>query len=288
MLNAEWLSRTITVPYLPTLGPVHPDTDLAALLNAVHTVEPGVFLPYDKMRRWYPAKDEHVLPELTEHTERHTRVITINRRGAGSLRLHHYASEAPSLVEARETAGKLAAGHGTATATVIWTQQHPPRPPATATRVWLAPTAEHTATPSVEIVELEACPQRIRDTFTQFALSCGDAGMTAFEQRVVAAGCPIGPILTAIARDRVIGAIGPMETQLDPHQRTQLLPQYFAVLPEHRRAGAGRALWQAAQRWGRAAGAAYQLLQTTAGSPADQLYRSTGCHNLGIVCTTTT
>jgi hypothetical protein len=58
----DWLQPLITVPYVPTLGPVHPDCLTASLLADVLAVAgTGRFLTYDKHRRWTGLKDEHVL-----------------------------------------------------------------------------------------------------------------------------------------------------------------------------------------------------------------------------------
>ncbi len=72
-----------------------------------------------------------------------------------------------------------------------------------------------------------------------------------------------------------------MEVGVDAIGRPQLMPQYFAVLPEARGQGLGRALWRAAMRWGQLHGAAYQLLQTEVGGPSDRLCRSEGLASLG-------
>lgn len=51
-----------------------------------------------------------------------------------------------------------------------------------------------------------------------------------------------------------------MEIRPDAIGAAQLLPQYFAVLPESRSRGLGRVLWRAAIHWGQTHGAAYQVL----------------------------
>ncbi len=51
-----------------------------------------------------------------------------------------------------------------------------------------------------------------------------------------------GPVLTAVVDDRVVGATGPTEIPPDAVGSRQLIPQYFAVLPEARGHGSGRLL----------------------------------------------
>jgi GNAT superfamily N-acetyltransferase len=58
----DWLQPLITVPYVPALGPVHPETVTPGLLADVTAIAgTGRFLPYDKDLRWGGRKDESVL-----------------------------------------------------------------------------------------------------------------------------------------------------------------------------------------------------------------------------------
>jgi hypothetical protein len=66
----DWLHPVIQVPYVPTIGPVHPDALTPGLFDDVLRVAgSGMFLPYDKDQRWTTTKDETVLPEHIEHTQ---------------------------------------------------------------------------------------------------------------------------------------------------------------------------------------------------------------------------
>ncbi|MEU2951567.1 GNAT family N-acetyltransferase [Streptomyces xanthochromogenes] len=82
------------------------------------------------------------------------------------------------------------------------------------------------------------------------------------------------------------GAIGPMEIRPDAVGHSQLLPQYFGVVPEQRGHGFGRALWRGAMLWGQTHGASYQLLQTEVGGASDTLCQAEGLKSLGFVVTT--
>jgi hypothetical protein len=58
----DWLADVVRIPYVPTLGPVHPQADLPELFEAVVSVAgTGEFLPYDKDRRWFAVKSEQVI-----------------------------------------------------------------------------------------------------------------------------------------------------------------------------------------------------------------------------------
>lgn len=58
----DWLQPLITVPYVPALGPVHPEAVTPGLLADVTGIAgTGRFLPYDKDLRWGGRNDECVL-----------------------------------------------------------------------------------------------------------------------------------------------------------------------------------------------------------------------------------
>ncbi len=283
MLRADWLTGAVTVPYVPTLGPVHPSLAAAGLFEAVFTLHPGHFLPWDKDRRWSERKHEQVLLEHLRQTAQRIAVATLTRRGAGRITLYEFARAAPNLPSCQQHAAALSRQHASGASRVVWFQHADPPAGVAAARVLLAPIGQPGLDPDRPIVALDECPAAIQRGFAAFARKAGP-GM-AHLARCRAAGRVTAPILVAVDRDQVLGAIGPMQVEPDPAGGPQLLPQYFAVLPDHRRGGHGRALWRAAQRWGHQAGAAYQLLQATAGGPAEALYRSEGAQPLGLVCT---
>ncbi|GGJ60649.1 hypothetical protein [Streptomyces brasiliensis] len=116
-----WIGRVMPVPYVPTLGPVHPDDPIPDLFEAVvETAGTGCFLPYDKDRRWSDTKTERVLVDAIEHDQRQTLVPTLVERGTGAVKVHVYGSAPDSLSTGADLARKLAAAHGAAKARVVW------------------------------------------------------------------------------------------------------------------------------------------------------------------------
>ncbi|MEU1813472.1 hypothetical protein [Micromonospora aurantiaca (nom. illeg.)] len=278
MLHEDW-TDTITVPYVPTIGPVHPDS-VVEVFRAVLASPPGQFLPYDKDRRWADRKDERVLPGVALGPDR-TAVATLARRRGGRVTVYEYGRDV-DVPAARCRAASLAVRHRAASARVVWPGSGPAAG-GRAVRVLLAPTARPGPGPDQPVLHLAELPAAVQATFGEFCAAAGP-GMAHLGRRW-AAGDVDAPVLVTVARGRVAGAIGPMQVAAGPDGRLQLLPQYLAVDPAHRRGGHGRALWRAGQRWGQAAGAAYQLLQAEPGSPAATLYASEGVLDLGAVCT---
>jgi GNAT superfamily N-acetyltransferase len=98
------------------------------------------------------------------------------------------------------------------------------------------------------------------------------------------AGNRDGPVLVSVDEDRIVGGVGPLAVMIDAAGRRFVPPQYFAVHPDYRRAGHGRALWHAAVAWGYASGADYKVLQARADAPAERFYQAEGLSTLGFTC----
>ncbi|MEV7603130.1 GNAT family N-acetyltransferase [Kitasatospora sp. NPDC089797] len=270
----------VSVPYLPTLGPLHPDAMSSELLEDVFAVAgSGGFLSHDKDRRWADRKDEWVVVDDIVQDRERTLIPTIT--GRGILRVHLYGARG-HLLEAREAAVKLAVVHGAEKARVVWFQDVPDAA-AACNRVQLR-TFDRPAPAVGGIESLSEAPSQVAASFGVFAERLAGEGFAFLDSKLDT----VGPVLVAVQDRQVVGSIGPMETMPDPIGQVRLLPQYFGVLPGYRGLGFGRQLWRAAMHWGQEHGADYQLLQTTVGGASDRLCRSEGLVDLGFVCTSDT
>ncbi|WP_097886605.1 GNAT family N-acetyltransferase [Streptomyces sp. st140] len=276
----DWLRPQLTAPIVPTLGPIHPDAlSVGIFEDILRAADTGDFLPYDKDQRWGGEKDEKVLRENVVHQPDHTLIPTLNRRGRGTVKVFAYGSSDSAMGEAAELATKLASTHAVASARIV----RPLGPEIThprGTRIHLKDlTTSPCPAPDGPVHPIAAWPTAVQNTFAPFAETMAADGLAFLHTQVQAGRC--GPVLATAIEGRIVGAIGPMEVRADAIGRPQLMPQYFAVLPETRGQGLGRILWRAAMHWGQTHGAAYQLLQTEVGGPSDRLCRSEGLASLG-------
>ncbi|MFE7047134.1 GNAT family N-acetyltransferase [Streptomyces californicus] len=281
----DWLRPQLTAPIVPTLGPIHPDTlTVSVFEDILRAADTGDFLPYDKDRRWGGEKDEKVLREDVIHQPEHTLIPTLSRRGRGTVKVYAYGLRDTVVDEAAELAAKLASTHDVAGARVVR-----PLGPETAhprgTRIQLKDFAARPCpAPDGPVRPVAAWSAAVQETFAPFAEAMTGDGLAFLHAQMQAGRC--NPVLAAAVEDRIVGAIGPMEIQPDAIGRPQLMPQYFAVLPEARGQSLGRVLWRAAMHWGQSHGAAYQLLQTEVEGPSDRLCRAEGLTCLGFSHTT--
>jgi GNAT superfamily N-acetyltransferase len=260
---------------------VNPRALSAELFDAIVSVAgTGRFLPYDKDHRWSAKKDERVIVQEIIHTPTLTVIPTLATRGRAVLKIHHYSQSPPDPAQVTEWSGKWCATYGAEAGRVIWLQD---RPDGARTRLMLKTyTDQDRDSGDGRITELERCD--VADTFPTFTQQLGVDGFAFLYERMKT-GHSDGPILVAVDDRRIVGAVGPLTTMTDAIGQRVVPPQYFAVHPDYRRRGHGRALWRASMAWGHRHRAAYKVLQAQAGAPAEQLYLSEGLSTLGFVRT---
>lgn len=288
----EWLHPVMTVPYVPTLGPVHPTAVTPGLVADVLAISgTSRFLPYDKDRRWGDHKDVQVLTVDITQGPGLVLIPTLNTNHAACVKVYLYSRDPRgSLGQAAELAIRLCRQHGVRKAQVVWFL--PPGAehdaPATTTRVQMQTFDPGLPLPARPpgVVSLDEVPETVRPTFSAFAENFDQGGFAFLDTRI-RENRVTGPVLTCQREGKIVGAIGPMEILPDRDGAAQLLPQYFGVLAQYRRLGLGRRLWRAAMQWGQSHHAAYQLLQTRVGDASDRLCQSEGLTDLGMVCTKT-
>jgi GNAT superfamily N-acetyltransferase len=289
----DWLYPVVTVPYVPTLGPAHPQVVAPQLFaEAVEITGTGRFLPYDKDRRWASIKDEHVLAGAIVQQPGLVLVPTFSRRSR-AVKVHIY-SNCPhaELNWAAGLAQRVCASHEAERSRLTWflPPGSTPDPGVACTRIQMRTFSpgryDEVAEPGPGlVVPLDEVPQGVRATFGVFAEKLAAEGFAFLDARIRQGR--VGPVLTCVRDGKVVGAIGPMEIMPDSRGMSRLLPQYFGILPDYRGLGFGRALWQAAMHWGHQHQAVYQLLQTEVNGASDRMCQSEGLTDLGLVCAST-
>lgn len=283
--RADWLREVLTVPYVPILGPVHPDLADATVFDEVLTAAlDGVVLPYDKHSRWSRQRHEVPLEDEIIHRPEHTIIPILSRRGAGTIKLFYYGTH-PDVPELRRIVRESCRTHNAAHGQVVVFGQRSPVRSGRVTRLLLKDFQTSSPSPGTSPVTELRADQRTEFLALADRLAVHGFGFLA---RRLADDKITGPILVVRVEGRLVGAIGPLDTLHDRQHTRMLLPQYFGVLPEHHGHGHGRALWRAAADWGHRHGAAYQLLQTQLGQASDQLFLSEGLQSLGFTTTVTT
>ncbi|MGH3283822.1 MAG: GNAT family N-acetyltransferase [Streptosporangiaceae bacterium] len=287
----DWLQPLITAPYVPTLGPAHPQAVTPRLFaDVIGIAETGRFLPHDKDRRWAGRKDEQVLAGAITQQPGLVLVPALSSR-RHTVKIHIYSRHPRGALSwAAELGKRLCDEHAAGKGRLVWflPPGSDPDPVASCTRIQMQTFAPAHPVPEPEpgLVPLDEVTTPVRATFSEFAQKLAAEGFAFLDARI-REHSGTGPVLTCLRDTKIVGAIGPMEIMPDSSGTARLLPQYFGVLPEYRGLGLGRSLWRAAMQWGQQHRAAYQLLQTETGGASDRLCQSEGLTDLGLVCTST-
>ncbi len=309
-----WFTGPLGVPYVPTLGPVHPGEYAAQLIRDVYAVAgTGQVLPYDKDVRWVGAKDEHVIGRVVatggpdhpgqcgqpgqpgqpgsghcEHAGPGCGVVipTLARRPRPRITLYCYGS--PDRGAIHRLAGDVRAEHPQAQVRLVMLRSGATESiggAAVAVRIWMHDFATQTRTdPRQErwargVHVLGECFGPLVHSFAGFAERMDADGWGFVRDQLRERD--LGPILIRVHEGTVVAATGPLRVAADSGGRARLLPQYLGVLPEVRGHGFGRDLRHAVAGWARRNGAEYELLQTVIGGPADRLHTRLGARRLG-------
>ena len=290
-ISWDWLRPLITAPYVPALGPAHPQAVTPGLFgDVIEIAGTGRFLPHDKDRRWAGRKDEQVLAGAITQEPGLVLIPALNSR-RHAVKIHIYSRHPRgALSRAAELGRRLGDEHDTGKGQLIWflPPRSDPDPVAACTRIQMRTFSpgQLAPTPAPGPIPLEKVTGPARATFSALAEKLAAEGFAFLDARIREQD-GIGPMLTCQRERRIVGAIGPMEIMPDSQGAARLLPQYFGVLPEYRGLGLGRSLWRAAMHWGHQHQAAYQLLQTETDGASDRLCRSEGLTDLGLACTST-
>jgi GNAT superfamily N-acetyltransferase len=286
-LRWDWLQPVMTAPYVPTLGPAHPqDITPGLFADVIQIAGTGRFLPHDKDRRWTGHKDEQVLTgAITQEPGLVMIPVWSSRRRCVKVCVYSTHPRA-ALSQAARLCTQLCGQHAAAQGRIVWflPPGSDPDPVAACTRIQLRTFGPGAVAPGPGVVLLEEAAGPVRATFTAFAEKLAADGFAFLDARI-REHADMGPVLTCQRDGKIAGAIGPMEIMPDSQGTARLLPQYFGVLPEYRGLGLGRCLWRAAMHWGHSQQAAYQILQTEVGGASDRLCRSEGLADLGLICT---
>lgn len=277
----NWLAAVVRVPYVPTLGAVHPRAATAATFNAVLSVAgTGMFLPCDKDARWFAVKDEEVLAGEVIHEPELTVIPALSTRGGRrTLTVYWYGQEPPAIDQVAGQAARWRAACGADTARVTWFQDHPQG--ARARLMFKAYSPADQRPRDLRVSELRE--SAAASTWPAFVGEMAAEGLGFLQDRL-SAGTVTGPVLVSVEDGRIVGVAGPQNVMTDAIGQPFAPPQYFVVHPGFRRQGHGQALWQAAMAWGQARGTAFKVIECSVSRPAEQFYLSQGLAGIGYLC----
>src|ERR1700722_4313747 len=103
----DWLQPVVTAPYVPALGPVHPEALTPGLLaDVIEMAGTGRFLPHDKDRRWSDRKDEQVITSAIAQEPGLVMIPTLSTRRVPVVKVHLYSRDPRAVLSQAMNLGR--------------------------------------------------------------------------------------------------------------------------------------------------------------------------------------
>lgn len=257
-MDYQTLLGLITTPYLPTLGPVHPDCIGTPLLEDIESVRGSHQpLPYDKDIRWSAVKQEVLIGWYASDGC----AYALTKKGQNNHAYLYGTATRQLLNELRAKAARIVhftPGLGGAQLT-IFVQE-------------FASSHQHEADPHIR--PLSALNDAQRASIAKLYAEPANAGF-----KVIDTSDALEPFLMYVVGDEVLGGIGPFTVLPDKNGTPMLLPHYFGVHSDHRKQGIGTTLWRAHAAFAAQLGVQYMLFQSEPHNAA--FYAGLGMRPLG-------
>lgn len=278
-IDVKLLLKHMQAPYVPTLGVVHPLTLALAIDGALSVAQTDHFLPYDKDRRWYPTKNEHILLDSIYQDNAQTIIPTLTGGIHSLLKYHCYSSEKHNAEILQNLQSTLSKMIPEASTQILQFSREPDL--KYSSLVFLAEIDDIKIIPPTNISLLGDLPALVGQSLENLANNDPDNSGFSFIGERINYGFDDGDILVSVENNVIIGAIGPLKTMQDAIGRSTIFPPYFGVLKSARNKGIGTSLWNAALSWAKDRGTEYIILQAEHRSPAEYFYHKMGLKELG-------
>lgn len=259
------IARRITFPYLPLLGPIHPQEISQQLIcNIFNSSETDTVLPHDKQIRWGRRPNERIVSHNIVDKS-----VTIQTESNSKNFLYIYGPYSGSMESSIST---------------IITFSKKARTLQLLERcsvIYIDTYNEDiiNASPYIYAYQLNSDEQNEianlgdKDSMSGFRYLLDNGRLQDTNSPTI-----------VIKQDGIIsGAIGPHTILNDSLGVKRLLPCYFGVSQTARRQGIGKRLWNQSRYWASSHGAEYALLQADYDSPAAYFYEAVGLKKIGYV-----
>jgi len=276
-INKALLVKHMRVPFVPTIGAVHPSALAASVAGVLSHFDENNFLPYDKGRRWYTERREIVLIKYIYQDKWQTIIPTFMKTENRCIKYYCYSfsdsTAPPDLLRAQ-----IRDLHPKAEEKILKFSKDSKNADSV---VFLAEVKKLKSIPQGEIYSLASLPGFVQTTLSLLAKDAIDNGGFEFVWERYKSGIDDGEILVSLLDGRISGAVGPLKIMEDALGQKTRFPVYFGVKKECRRQGIGSVLWNAALDWANRMDLQYIVLQAQSHSPAEAFYHDQGLINLG-------
>lgn len=261
--------------YLPVLGPVYISSNsiqklLSDILNNSRTDN---FLPYDKNKRWYKNKTERILLKEIIYNDKEL-YIPVEDVFRNILKVFYYSSnslDSITIIKARKFYTKIKNVQGLSNLSFYCFKEPKIKTKFICQNIYLK-----------NITAKDDCfkfPKEIdyyNNLRSEIQLTFSNLKKEPELENFIAKNKNLDPIICAVLKNKIVGAIGPLDLSEDVWKIPFLFPPHFGVAEKMRKTGLGEKLWKAAMSFAYQKGAQYTLVQNTPNSPAARFYEKQG------------
>ena len=268
--------------YLPVLGPVYISGNPIQkfLFDILNNSQFGNFLPYDKNKRWHRNKTERVLLEEIIYNDKEL-YIPVKDTLKNTLKVFYYSNSSPDNVTITKTKKFYTKIKNIQTLKNLYFYCF--KEPRVETKFICQNIYLKNITPKDSINKFfkginyyDNLGDEVQFTFSNLATEPGLKHFGFLWKNFIVKDKNLNPIICAVFKNKIVGAIGPLDLSKDVYGIPFLFPSYFGVADRMRKTGFGKKLWKSAMSFAYQKGAQYTLVQNAPDSPAAYFYEKQG------------
>lgn len=273
--------------YIPILGPVHYSNSLIKkfLFDVLRNSRTNRFLSYDGNKRWFPKKTEKIILSAIMANNQEI-YIPVKDSFRNVLKIFYYSNnfvndivikKAQKIYKAIKIAQKFDNSY-------LYCFKKPTvKIKFACHNIYLKNiiSNDNLIKLSKGINYYNELPKKIQLTFRHIGNEPDLQGFDFLWKEFIVKNKKLNSIICATSKERIVGAIGPLDVIPDTWGVPFLLPPYFGVVKTSRRMGVGKKLWKAAMSFAYKEGAKYTLVQSISNSAAVRFYKKQRLSNMG-------
>lgn len=271
--------------YIPVLGPVYVSGN--SIKNLLHDVlknsQTNKFLPFDKNKRWFQKRTEKIILPAIIINDKEI-YIPVKDNFKNILKIFYYSNNFPdgkTIIEAKKIYAKLKTD-----SRVNGLYFYCFKKPKTEIKFICHNIYLKNITMKDSLVKFpegigfyNKLPVEIQSTFSDLGKEHLLEGFSFLWEKFMAKNKKLNSIICATEKNKIVGAIGPLDIAADARNELFLFPPHFGVIKRMRRAGIGEKLWKSAMNFAYKKGARYTLVQNELNSPASLFYEKQRLYN---------
>jgi len=268
--------------YIPVLGPVYTSgkSIKKLLFDVLKNSETDKFLSYDKNKRWLQKRGEKIILSSIVYNNKEM-YLPVKDGFRNILKIFRYSNDSPdniTIATAKKICRKLKTTQEINGARFYFFKEPKINMDFVCHNIYFKKISSNDNFLELpkEINNYNRLSNKIRLTFSRLEKEPGLESFSFLWKEFLNKNKVVNPIFCAVSKNKIIGAIGPIDVLKDVRGKLFLLPPYFGVIKKMRERGIGEKLWKTAMKSACKIGAQYVLVQNIPDSSADWFYKKQG------------